>query len=129
MEKKKRIKKTYVRPCVRKIVFRSMRYHKIKCSGKSEKHFLSIVLGIFFLLQSFALCEIYSYNQYTWKAETQYKYFTQIYIFSLPNSNNCEQDAVIISIINAFTSIYAATVIYSIIGFRATERFDDCMSE
>ncbi|XP_056331939.1 solute carrier family 6 member 19b [Danio aesculapii] len=50
--------------------------------------------------------------------------------FSSYNSvhNNCEQDAVIISVINAFTSIYAATVIYSIIGFRATERFDDCMN-
>ncbi|MCX7564601.1 hypothetical protein OS176_13865, partial [Xanthomonadaceae bacterium XH05] len=49
--------------------------------------------------------------------------------FSSYNSvhNNCEQDAVIISIINAFTSIYAATVIYTIIGFRATERFDDCL--
>lgn len=43
-------------------------------------------------------------------------------------SNNCEQDAVIISTINAFTSIFAATVIYTIIGFRATERFDDCMA-
>ncbi len=52
----------------------------------------------------------------------------RLIILSLSNSNNCEQDAVIISIINAFTSIYAATVIYSIIGFRATERFDDCLS-
>lgn len=43
-------------------------------------------------------------------------------------SNNCEQDAVIISIINAFTSIFAATVIYTIIGFRATERYDDCLA-
>lgn len=43
-------------------------------------------------------------------------------------SNNCEQDAVIISTINAFTSIFAATVIYTIIGFRATERYDDCMA-
>lgn len=43
-------------------------------------------------------------------------------------SNNCEQDAVIISTINAFTSIFAATVIYTIIGFRATERFDDCVA-
>ncbi len=43
-------------------------------------------------------------------------------------SNNCEQDAVIISIINGLTSIYAAIVIYSIIGFRATERFDDCLN-
>ncbi|KAF4100956.1 sodium-dependent neutral amino acid transporter B(0)AT1-like [Onychostoma macrolepis] len=50
--------------------------------------------------------------------------------FSSYNSvhNNCEQDAVIISIINGLTSIYAAIVIYSIIGFRATERFDDCLN-
>ncbi|XP_067282534.1 sodium-dependent neutral amino acid transporter B(0)AT1 [Pseudorasbora parva] len=50
--------------------------------------------------------------------------------FSSYNSvhNNCEQDAVIISVINGFTSIYAAIVIYSIIGFRATERFDDCLN-
>ncbi|KAK6327980.1 hypothetical protein J4Q44_G00036260 [Coregonus suidteri] len=48
--------------------------------------------------------------------------------FSSYNSvhNNCEQDAVIISIINGFTSVYSATVIYSIIGFRATEKFDEC---
>ncbi|KAI7798633.1 sodium-dependent neutral amino acid transporter B(0)AT1-like isoform X2 [Triplophysa rosa] len=50
--------------------------------------------------------------------------------FSSYNSvhNNCEQDAVIISIINGLTSIYSAIVIYSIIGFRATERFDDCLN-
>lgn len=50
--------------------------------------------------------------------------------FSSYNSvhNNCEQDAVIISIINGFTAVYAATVIYSVIGFRATERFDNCLS-
>ncbi|XP_052328863.1 sodium-dependent neutral amino acid transporter B(0)AT1-like isoform X2 [Oncorhynchus keta] len=49
--------------------------------------------------------------------------------FSSYNSvhNNCEQDAVIISIINGATSVYSATVIYSIIGFRATEKFDDCL--
>lgn len=50
--------------------------------------------------------------------------------FSSYNSihNNCEQDAVLISIINGCTSVYSATVIYSIIGFRATQNFDDCMS-
>ncbi|XP_055368794.1 sodium-dependent neutral amino acid transporter B(0)AT1-like [Betta splendens] len=46
-----------------------------------------------------------------------------------PIHNNCEQDAVIISIINGCTSIYAATVIYSIIGFRATEQYDACLNE
>ncbi|XP_015282828.1 PREDICTED: sodium-dependent neutral amino acid transporter B(0)AT1 [Gekko japonicus] len=51
--------------------------------------------------------------------------------FSSYNSvhNNCEKDALIISLINGFTSIYSATVIYSIIGFRATERYDDCVSQ
>ncbi|XP_062301994.1 sodium-dependent neutral amino acid transporter B(0)AT1-like [Osmerus eperlanus] len=49
--------------------------------------------------------------------------------FSSYNSihNNCEQDAIIISVINGATSVYSATVIYSIIGFRATEKYDDCM--
>ncbi|XP_037120686.1 sodium-dependent neutral amino acid transporter B(0)AT1-like [Syngnathus acus] len=49
--------------------------------------------------------------------------------FSSYNSihNNCEQDAVLISIINGCTSVYSATVIYSIIGFRATEKYDDCI--
>ncbi|XP_072303753.1 sodium-dependent neutral amino acid transporter B(0)AT1-like [Eucyclogobius newberryi] len=51
--------------------------------------------------------------------------------FSSYNSvhNNCEQDAVLISIINGCTSVYSATVIYSIIGFRATQNFDDCVSD
>lgn len=43
-------------------------------------------------------------------------------------SNNCQMDSVIVSIINGFTSVYAATVVYSIIGFRATERFDNCVN-
>ncbi|XP_050992539.1 sodium-dependent neutral amino acid transporter B(0)AT1-like [Labeo rohita] len=49
--------------------------------------------------------------------------------FSSYNSvhNNCEQDAVTISIINGLTSVYSATVIYSIIGFRATEKYDTCL--
>lgn len=48
--------------------------------------------------------------------------------FSSYNSvhNNCEMDAVLISIINGCTSVYSATVIYSIIGFRAMQKFDDC---
>ncbi|KAL2779867.1 sodium-dependent neutral amino acid transporter B(0)AT1, partial [Daubentonia madagascariensis] len=43
-------------------------------------------------------------------------------------SNNCEMDSVIVSVINGFTSVYAATVVYSIIGFRATEHYEDCFS-
>ena len=51
-----------------------------------------------------------------------------IKIAYLSFSNNCEQDAVIISVINGFTSVFSATVVYTIIGFRATDRFDSCVS-
>uniref|UniRef100_A0A665TH88 Transporter n=1 Tax=Echeneis naucrates TaxID=173247 RepID=A0A665TH88_ECHNA len=46
-----------------------------------------------------------------------------------PVHNNCMQDAVILTAITGFTSVYAATVTYSIIGFRATEKYDNCISE
>ncbi|XP_040909073.1 sodium-dependent neutral amino acid transporter B(0)AT1-like [Toxotes jaculatrix] len=46
-----------------------------------------------------------------------------------PVHNNCMQDAVILSVITGLTSVYAATVTYSIIGFRATEKYDNCISE
>lgn len=45
-----------------------------------------------------------------------------------PVHNNCMQDAVILSAITGLTSIYAATVTYTIIGFRATEKYDNCIS-
>ncbi|XP_076610667.1 sodium-dependent neutral amino acid transporter B(0)AT1-like [Chaetodon auriga] len=45
-----------------------------------------------------------------------------------PVHNNCMQDAVILSGITGLTSIYAATVTYTIIGFRATEKYDNCIS-
>ncbi|KAI1886196.1 hypothetical protein AGOR_G00211500, partial [Albula goreensis] len=75
-------------------------------------------------------------NPTTWlDAGTQVFYsfsiaFGGLISFSSYNSvyNNCEQDAVIISIVNGVTAVYAATVIYTIIGFRATERFDLCVS-
>ncbi|TNM93304.1 hypothetical protein fugu_018706 [Takifugu bimaculatus] len=45
-----------------------------------------------------------------------------------PIHNNCVQDAVLLTIITGLTSIYAATVTYTIIGFRATEKYDNCIS-
>ncbi|XP_030002855.1 sodium-dependent neutral amino acid transporter B(0)AT1-like [Sphaeramia orbicularis] len=51
--------------------------------------------------------------------------------FSSYNSvhNNCMQDALILSAVTAFTAIYAATVTYTVIGFRATQKYDACISE
>ncbi|XP_062385157.1 sodium-dependent neutral amino acid transporter B(0)AT1-like isoform X2 [Sardina pilchardus] len=50
--------------------------------------------------------------------------------FSSYNSvhNNCEKDAIILSVVTCVTSVYAAAVVYCIIGFRATEKFEHCTS-
>ncbi|XP_077362772.1 sodium-dependent neutral amino acid transporter B(0)AT1-like [Festucalex cinctus] len=46
-----------------------------------------------------------------------------------PVHNNCVQDAIILSVVTGLTSVYAATVTYTIIGFRATEKYDQCFSD
>ncbi|XP_061737486.1 sodium-dependent neutral amino acid transporter B(0)AT1-like [Nerophis ophidion] len=46
-----------------------------------------------------------------------------------PVHNNCVQDAVILSVVTGLTSVYAAAVTYSIIGFRVTEKYDMCINE
>ncbi|XP_041665109.1 sodium-dependent neutral amino acid transporter B(0)AT1-like [Cheilinus undulatus] len=45
-----------------------------------------------------------------------------------PVHNNCLKDAVILTVVTGLTSIYAATVTYTIIGFRATEKYDSCVN-
>ncbi|XP_034560913.1 sodium-dependent neutral amino acid transporter B(0)AT1-like [Notolabrus celidotus] len=45
-----------------------------------------------------------------------------------PVHNNCMHDAVILTVVTGLTSVYAAMVTYTIIGFRATERYDNCIS-
>ncbi|XP_020788260.2 sodium-dependent neutral amino acid transporter B(0)AT1-like [Boleophthalmus pectinirostris] len=46
-----------------------------------------------------------------------------------PLHNNCKNDAIILSVVTAATSVYAAMVTYTIIGFRATEKYDQCISD
>ncbi|KAM9838294.1 sodium-dependent neutral amino acid transporter B(0)AT1-like [Aulostomus maculatus] len=46
-----------------------------------------------------------------------------------PVHNNCMQDAVVLSAVTGLTSVYAAAVTYTVIGFRATEKYDQCVSE
>ncbi|XP_060916434.1 sodium-dependent neutral amino acid transporter B(0)AT1-like [Labrus mixtus] len=46
-----------------------------------------------------------------------------------PIHNNCMQDAVILTAITGFTSIFSAVVTYTVIGFRATENYDSCISD
>lgn len=46
-----------------------------------------------------------------------------------PVHNNCMHDAVMLTAVTGLTSIFSATVTYTIIGFRATEKYDNCISQ
>lgn len=89
-------------------------------------------------IHSLWLLEVWSHSPVTTrssesllKTSSRTTSFAHLFSFNQNSScsNNCEQDAVLISLINGCTSVYSATVIYSIIGFRAMQLFDDCMAE
>lgn len=45
-----------------------------------------------------------------------------------PTHNNMEKDAILVSLCNWFTAIYACTVIFAIMGFKATLMFENCVN-
>uniref|UniRef100_A0A452HRA2 Transporter n=1 Tax=Gopherus agassizii TaxID=38772 RepID=A0A452HRA2_9SAUR len=55
--------------------------------------------------------------------------FGGLIAFSSYNSpkNDCEKDAVTIAIVNSMTSLYASIPVFSILGFKATTRYWDCL--
>ncbi|XP_033010222.1 sodium-dependent neutral amino acid transporter B(0)AT3-like [Lacerta agilis] len=44
-----------------------------------------------------------------------------------PKKNDCELDAVMIAIINSLTSLFASVPIFSILGFKATVAYEECL--
>nr|XP_021502220.1 sodium- and chloride-dependent transporter XTRP3B-like [Meriones unguiculatus] len=44
-------------------------------------------------------------------------------------SNNCQKHAIIVSIINSTTAIFASIVTFSIYGFKATFNYENCLSK
>nr|XP_033786068.1 sodium- and chloride-dependent transporter XTRP3 [Geotrypetes seraphini] len=47
--------------------------------------------------------------------------------YNEPN-NNCEKHAIVVSLINSGTSIFASIVTFSIYGFKATFNYENCLS-
>lgn len=46
-----------------------------------------------------------------------------------PVNNNCYRDAVMVSLTNCFTSMFAGIVVFSIIGFKATMVYEKCLGD
>ncbi|XP_062836892.1 sodium-dependent neutral amino acid transporter B(0)AT3 isoform X2 [Anolis carolinensis] len=46
-----------------------------------------------------------------------------------PQKNDCERDAVLIASVNSLTSMYASIPIFSILGFKATTGYWDCLDK
>lgn len=44
-------------------------------------------------------------------------------------SNNCQKHAIIVSLINSSTSIFASIVTFSIYGFKATFNYESCLNK
>ncbi|KAJ7394072.1 hypothetical protein OS493_003746 [Desmophyllum pertusum] len=45
-----------------------------------------------------------------------------------PIHNNCRRDAIFISVTDSLTSVFAAVVVFSVLGFKAHDSYNECLS-
>lgn len=57
--------------------------------------------------------------------------FGGLIAFSSYNSvnNNCQRDAILISMCNWFTALFASSVIFAVLGFKATLMYENCLQQ
>lgn len=58
------------------------------------------------------------------KKPTFFNHFTALNAIS---RNDCEKDAVTVAIVNSMTSLYASIPVFSVLGFKATTAYWDCL--
>jgi solute carrier family 6 amino acid/orphan transporter-like 15/16/17/18/20 len=46
-----------------------------------------------------------------------------------PPKNNCRRDALIVSVTNCSTSLFASIIIFAVLGFKANLLFDKCLEQ
>lgn len=44
-----------------------------------------------------------------------------------PVHNNCRRDAILVSLTDSLTSVFAAVVVFSVLGFKAHDSYDECL--
>ncbi|XP_062986073.1 sodium-dependent neutral amino acid transporter B(0)AT3-like [Elgaria multicarinata webbii] len=74
-------------------------------------------------------------NPYAWlDAATQIFYSLSLafgghitYASYNPQKNDCEKDAIVIAVVNSLTSMYASIPVFSVLGFKATMNYWDCL--
>lgn len=87
------------------------------------------------LVLSFAQLEIWADVQVWRQAATQVFFalglgFGSVIAYSSynPKNNNCHRDAFTVSAINFLTSVLATLVVFAVLGFRAKEKVNACIS-
>lgn len=55
------------------------------------------------------------------------RFFSDLTCWNAISRNDCEKDAVTVAVVNCMTSLYASIPVFSVLGFKATTAYWDCL--